>query len=245
MLDLTPGTHELLIKVTMKDGPSKGLNVGLDRIEFVPVTTAGSPGAADNRRGGAGLGVSVTQPAAAAIAAGGTSAIPVVHVDSSPPAPRSPPEDVDPSPLAMRLAAVKQATSQPVKDAGKPIRLSAEKPVAPEATLDTTGYFQAYVHDGEIQLHGDQALQLNYRSLELKTPHLLECGVLPLKDGVSVQILTYARMEKTAVATVTVPGGAQRLLVVVVPENDHVSVQLKSANGKFFVVRWCELTPFH
>jgi hypothetical protein len=36
MRDLTPGAHEVLVKVTMKDGQSHGLNVGLDRIELNP-----------------------------------------------------------------------------------------------------------------------------------------------------------------------------------------------------------------
>jgi hypothetical protein len=246
MRDLTPGTHELLIKVTMKDGASKGLNVGLDRIEFVPVSASGPAGNPERRSGVAGQTGALTQAVGASMVEGGTPTIPVVHIDAdAPPEPQSASESVEPLSMATRVMIAQKTTSQSPHP-GKPIHLSAETPsVAAEGTLNLYGgsaILYAYSKNGEIRIWGPASLQLSYPYLQPKKPYLLECGVRFQKDGGSVDLSTFANGEDKTLASISLPGGGQRMLVMLIPEKSHLSIKIKAA-GKPVEIRYCDLTP--
>jgi hypothetical protein len=249
MIDLAPGTHELLIKVTMKDGPSKGLNVGLDRIEFVPVTAAGAPAPPENRPGFAGLGGSLTQRVDVPAGASGIPAVPVVHIDADadPEPPQRTSEAVEPLSMPSRLAIAQRATPQPVHGPGKPIHLSAETPNVPaEGSISLYGgsaILYAYSKNGEIRIWGPASLQLSYPFLQAKKPYLLECGVHFQTGGGSIEMSTLVNGTDKPLASVSLPAGGQRVMVMLIPEKSHMSIRIKAV-GKAVEIRYCDLTPF-
>ena len=249
MRDVTPGVHELLIEVTMKDGQSTGLNVGLDRIELAPVNSA-APASAIDRRGVSGQPGFAGQAAAAMIGAG-TPPVPVLRITAAvePQAPQA--AGVEPLPMAARLSVVRQATSQPLKGlAGQPLRLTASNPrIVNRAALSLyKGFISTHMHnDGWIDVPPAASFSLSYFQVEPRQPQLLDCGV-KLDAPAEIVVSPYAKnlivYSPMGASKVSLPGGEQRLLSVIVPTTTSFTVVIQPAGEAGFGIRYCELTAF-
>jgi hypothetical protein len=224
MRDLTPGIYEVLIKVAMKDGSAKGLNVGLDRIEFAPV------------------GAPVAESAAA---------VPVLRLDSDADQLSAAMRGIEPLSTAARLSVVQRAMSLPISSAGEPLRLTASSPrVFQRADLKlANGLFSADVSDdGWIGLSANGRVTLSYFGVEAQQPHLLDCGV-KLDMPADIRILPHTKSAKgmhplQGASTQSFAAGDQRLLAVFVPGKTSFSVLIEPATGTPFSIKYCELTPF-
>jgi hypothetical protein len=244
--DLTPGAYQLLLKVAMKDRQSRGLNVGLDRIQLEPVSASGSTNPAENRTGAGRQMGALTQAMGASMVEGGTPPIPVLHIGAGPaPEPHTMAQGIEPLPMSARISVTQQATSLPVNSPGQSLRLSASTPrVFKRAylTFGGQGNFQSDIFtDGHIWVPANGSLSLSYLQVEPKQPHLLDCSVF-LPEPAEIPLTAYG--FKMQSSKVSLPKGAQRLLAVVVPETKSFSVSLGSGSLVSFDVFYCELTPF-
>ena len=250
MRDLTPGLHELLVKVVMKDGPAKGLNVGLDRIELAPVGAAVPAGAAAGREGIAGQLGSLTQAAGASMVEG-HSTVPVLRIDSDADMQSAATGRIEPLAMAARLSVVQRATSLPLNSPGETIRLTASSPrVLQRADMKlANGVFSPDVfNDGWIGLSANGRVTLSYFEVVAQQPHLLECGV-KLDTSADIRILPHTKSPKgmhplQGASKLSLPAGDQRVLAVFVPGRTSFSVLIEPASGTPFSIKYCELTPF-
>lgn len=224
MRDITPGKHELLLKVTSKDGSSKGLNVGIDRIELAPV--------------GAAMTVE-----------GKTATVPVLTVPARKvPPPRPTAGTVEPLSASERNTIVQQAAARAVQEVpGQPLRLTASQPrILNKASvyLIAGSFSPAETTDGAIFLYENSKMGLSYRQVAPNQPHLLDCGVRLNKAGeIKLSADLFGNTTTMQLHKVSLPQGEQRLVVVLVPEDTHMWVVVEHA-GTDFLVRYCELTFF-
>jgi len=225
MRDLTPGKHELLLKVTSKDGPSQGLNVGIDRIELAPVS---APLAVEGR----------------------TRSVPVLKIPASAgPPPQTPAQGIEPLSASERNAIVQRATSRAVREVpGQPLRLTASEPrILHKASvyLLAGSFSPTESTDGSIFLYQNSKMGLSYRQVAPNQPHLLDCGVRLNQAGdIKLSADLFGNTTGLQLHKVSLPQGEQRLTVVLVPADSHVWVVIEPAGGTDFSVRYCELTPF-
>ena len=250
MRDVTPGAHEVIIKITMKDGPSKGFNVGLDRIEFVPVTTL-VPGRAPGAR--RGLAGSLTQPAAASMVEGGMPPpIPVLHIGVDAGADAKMTGSIEPMAMSARLSVVQRATSLPVQSAGSPLRLTASNPRIPQrAQLSlSNGFYAAHMSDeGSILVPPNAKFTVSYYDVEPNQPHLLDCGVR-LDEPAEIRVSPYAKAptgqtyDLADASKISLPAGDHHLVAVLVPMKPSFSVLIEPTGPAGFSVRYCELTAY-
>ena len=249
MRDLKPDVYELLVKVVMKDGSAKGLNVGLDRIELAPVGAAPA-GAAPGREGIAGQLGSLTQAVGASMVEGRTP-VPVLRIDSDADTLSAATGRIEPLAMAARLSVVQRATSLPLNTPGETVRLTASSPrVLQRADLKlANGLFSPDVfNDGWIGLSANGRVTLSYFEVNPQQPHLLECGV-KLDTPADIRILPHTKSPKgmhplQGASKLSLPAGDQRLLAVFVPGKTSFSVLIEPASGTPFSIKYCELTPF-
>jgi hypothetical protein len=247
--DLTPGAHELLLKVAMKAGQSQGLNVGLDRIALEPVSAPGSTGPSDNRTGAGRQIGALTQAVGASMVEGGKPPVPVLHIASgAAPEPQTIAQGIEPLPMSARISVTQQATSLPVNSPGQPLRLSASTPrVSKRAYLALDkGYLHANEFtEGGIDVKANATLVLSYFQVEAKQPHLLDCGVsLPEPAEIRLTAPGWSATSEPQFSKISMPKGPQRLLAVLVPEEKSFHVVLEPIGLASFAVWYCELTPF-
>jgi hypothetical protein len=258
MRDLAPGSHELLLEVAMKDGHSQGFNVGLDRIELVPVAAAGrsadrqGPPSQANRQGAG------SQAPAMAVAA---QAVPILQVPPNAAAARrtvmpARGQILEPMSMAARIDLVQRTLSQTSTKPGEPgetLRLSAATPrVINRARLLMVGgsLVANFAGDGALGLTAASKLTLDYMSLQAHRPHLLDCGVqLSVPSDINVSTVVddpsaQAGYAMKDLSTLSLPAGNQRLLLIVVPAEDSMALELKVVSGTDCGVSYCELTPF-
>jgi hypothetical protein len=249
MRDVEPGPHEVIVKITMKDGPSKGLNVGLDRIEFVPVATSAPAGTPVSRRG---LGGSLAQAAGASMVEGGKPPVPVLHIVTDATADARSIGSIEPMAMSARLSVVQRATSLPVQNAGLALRLTASNPRIPQrAQLSlSNGFYAADASsDGLILVPPGAKFAVSYYQVEANQPHLLDCGV-KLDEPAEIRISPYAKAptgqtyDLPDASKVSLPGGDHHLLTVVVPTKPSFSVLFEPMGTAGFSVRYCEVTSF-
>lgn len=213
MLDLTPGVHEIILKVTMKDGPSKGLNVGLDRIELAPVSgpSAGSP----NRTGVPGQIGAITGAVEASMAGGGAARVPVLRLGSDADTQPGAARGVEPLPLSARLSIAQRVTSLPLRTAGESVRLTATNTRVlgrADITLTNGSVLTEKTSDGFIAINPGSALSMSFFGVEPGHPQLLDCGV-SLSKPTEIRIAEYLKVDKNQnftgpdLSKVTLPEG--------------------------------------
>lgn len=249
MRDLTPGKHELLLKVTSKDAPSQGLNVGIDRIELAPVsasvpaTPSRNTPAARNPSGG------MTDAVGASMVEGARPRVPVLHI---PPTGKTPQpmmmQGIEPLPMSERLSVTQQATSLPLTGPLQPLRLSASNSrVFKRAYFNLNGGYlnSDQFTEGWIGLPPKAFLSVSYRQLEPKRPHLLDCGV-QINEATEIKLSAYVDPNTYGpeLHKQSLPKGNQRLLVVLIPQDPDIYLTIAPAGATGFSIRYCELTPF-
>jgi hypothetical protein len=249
MRDLTPGPHELLLKVTNKDGPSQGLNVGIDRIELAALSAAATGNSSQNPSTLRNPAGSMTQAAGASMVEGGPLPVPVLRI---PPAARIPLQTmtrgVEPLSAAERVSIMERATSRQLKGSpGQTLRVTASQPrILNKASIYLlTGSFEPTDStDGAIRLYPDSTAGLLYRQVEPDQPHLLDCGVsLGAPGEIKLSADLFGKTTAMQLYKVSMPKGEQRLLVVLVPADTHMWVVIQPGGSTTFSIRYCELTP--
>ena len=236
MRDLTAGPHEVLLKVAAKDGQSRGLNVGIDRIELQPVAT------------------DTTASPAASMVEAAKIPIPVIHAPQPGAAPQAAILKFDPEPLSMeaRAAVVKQATAMSISGPEQPLRLTPANPrILKRAALSlSNGFFTTDMYtDGWFGVAANASLSLSFFQVEPNRPHLLDCGV-QIGEPADVEISSWAQSptgqtyKPPEVTKISLPTGNQHVLAVFIPAKDSFSVYMRPAGTAGFSVKFCELTPF-
>jgi hypothetical protein len=107
-----------------------------------------------------------------------------------------------------------------------------------------------FAGDGSLGLTAASKLTLDYISLQAHRPHLLDCGVqLSVPSDINVSTVVddpsaQAGYAMKDLSTLSLPAGNQRLLLIVVPAEDSMALELKVVSGTDCGVSYCELTPF-
>jgi hypothetical protein len=252
MRDLTPGAHELLLKVAMKEGSSRGLNVGIDRIELAPVGAAAArPGAAAPTGAFGQVGAISDAARAPVVLESARPRIPVLHITSADvPQERIEGGRIAPLPMPERIAVVQQATSSSVKNAGEAVRLTAATPrVFRRAALGLSGggfVFSDFADDGLIHVLPNGQMSIHVVMVEPKQPQLLDCGVYLQEPG-DISLLATVNPgdeSKQSVHNLSFPKGEQRLMSVFIPSFNSFTIFVKTTAQSGLRIHYCELTPF-